>query len=131
MMKLMLLILIMSTGQAQASLASSIASSIFGAIWDGIKWFFKWIANAIWNAIKSLLTRIGNFILDGVKSMANDIFAAINVAQEQVKSSANKTLSSFLGPNNFNTTKILINLMQFDVYWRAPTSVVLGMCIFG
>ena len=111
MIKLVLLLLIMSTGQAEASLASSIVSSIFGQIWAGIKWVVSYIANAIWTAIKNLFIRIGKFILNGVSSMANDIFAAINVAQEQVKSSANKTLSSFLGPNNFNTTKILINMM--------------------
>ena len=111
MLKLVLLVLMISTGQAEASLASTIASSIMSAIWEGIKWFFSWIFNAIWTAIKNMFISIGNYILEGVKAMANDIFAAITVAEQQVKQNANKTLQSFLGPDSLNTSKILIDMM--------------------
>ena len=120
MLKIILLMLVMSTGQAEAGIAGDIASSIMSALWAGIKWFFSWIFNAIWNAIKDMFISIGNYILEGVKAMANDIFAAITVAEELVKKNANQTLQSFLGPDSFNTSKILIDMMytgKLPIQW--------------
>ena len=46
-----------------------------------------------------------------VKDLAIDMFAAISISGEMVKTNANNTLQNIFGADNFNTTKILMSLM--------------------
>ena len=46
-----------------------------------------------------------------VKELARDMFAAISISGEMVKTNANNTLQNIFGADNFNSTKILMSLM--------------------
>ena len=46
-----------------------------------------------------------------VKDLAIDMFAAISISGEMVKTNANNTLQNIFGADNFNSTKILMSLM--------------------